>query len=245
LKKSIEIPELVLPDIPGMIKEAVDDLPKPENGKSVTVEEVTPLIESLVNKAVEEFLPITELIYTEVEKSVSAAVAKLPVAKDGVGVAGAVIDRNNHLVLTLSNGDVKNLGLIVGQDADMKELRQLVKSLVDEIPRPADGLGFDDLSMEYDGHRGFTVKFTRGDQVKEFSFNTPHMIYRGVYRPEDLYEKGDAVTLAGSLWHCNKDGTASKPGDDADWTLAVKRGRDGKESVKTIRDPDKPVNKNG
>lgn len=59
--------------------------------------------------------------------------------------------------------------------------------------------------------------------------------YKGVFAHGE-HEQGDTVTWAGSLWHCNKTGTEAKPGDgSADWTLAVKKGRDGREVVKTER----------
>ena len=59
--------------------------------------------------------------------------------------------------------------------------------------------------------------------------------YKGVFAHGE-HEQGDTVTWAGSLWHCNKTGTKAKPGDgSADWTLAVKKGRDGREVVKTER----------
>lgn len=70
------------------------------------------------------------------------------------------------------------------------------------------------------------------EMVKEL----PIQIYRGVFKSEDPYHHGDTVTWAGSLWHCNVTGTKALPGDgSADWTLAVKKGRDGREVVKTER----------
>ena len=36
--------------------------------------------------------------------------------KDGVGISGAAIESNNHLVLTLSNGDTIDVGVVVGAD---------------------------------------------------------------------------------------------------------------------------------
>lgn len=70
------------------------------------------------------------------------------------------------------------------------------------------------------------------EMVKEL----PIQIYRGVFKSEDPYHQGDTVTWAGSLWHCNVNGTKALPGDgSADWTLAVKKGRDGREVVKTER----------
>lgn len=53
--------------------------------------------------------------------------------------------------------------------------------------------------------------------------------YRGVFAAGSSYDAGDTVTFGGSLWHCNA-ATTDRPGDNADaWTLAVKRGRDGKD----------------
>ena len=69
----------------------------------------------------------------------------------------------------------------------------------------------------------------------ELAKELPIQIYRGVFC-EQTYHQGDTVTWAGSLWHCNKSGTPAKPGDGSpDWTLAVKKGRDGREIVKTER----------
>jgi hypothetical protein len=55
--------------------------------------------------------------------------------------------------------------------------------------------------------------------------------YRGTFQPQagQLYTVGDMVTHAGSMWHCNAD-TVDVPGNGSKcWTLAVKRGRDGKD----------------
>lgn len=58
----------------------------------------------------------------------------------------------------------------------------------------------------------------------------PGLAYCGVFVAGKTYEKGDCVTYAGSLWHCDADATTTRPGDGAPgWTLTVKRGRDGKD----------------
>lgn len=55
--------------------------------------------------------------------------------------------------------------------------------------------------------------------------------FEGVYQEGQSYEKGHLVTWAGSSWHCNA-ATTTKPGDGSkDWTLMVKRGRDGKDGL--------------
>lgn len=52
--------------------------------------------------------------------------------------------------------------------------------------------------------------------------------YQGTHEHGRQYRKGDFVTCAGSLWHANEP-TTQKPGDGSAWSLAVKRGRDGKD----------------
>lgn len=125
--------------------------------------------------------------------------------RDGVGVAGAMLGRAGELMVTLSNGDLLDLGPVLGKD----------------------GLGFDDLVVDYDGERTFIFRFAQGERVKEFPFLMPVMIYRGAFRAQ-AYERGDTVTFGGSLWHCNSE-TRDKPDDGVEaWTRAVRRGRDGK-----------------
>lgn len=93
----------------------------------------------------------------------------------------------------------------------------------------ADGLGFDDLTATFDGHRTITIAYARGATVKTFPLVLPFQRYTGVYVDGKAYSVGDVVTAGGSQWHCNED-TASKPGEGSKaWTLAVKRGRDGKD----------------
>jgi hypothetical protein len=98
-----------------------------------------------------------------------------------------------------------------------------------------DGLGFDDLDVTYDGERGFTLCFARGEQKKEFTFSMPVMLYRNVWK-EGTYERGDVVTFGGSQFHCNRP-TSDKPETSDAWTLCAKRGRDGKDGKPGDRGP--------
>lgn len=94
-------------------------------------------------------------------------------------------------------------------------------------PRGADGFGFKDMDVQFDGERTITLKFERDDEVKEFTFKMPCMIYRGVYTQSQKYEVGDSVTFGGSLWVCKRD-TTDKPNEGNAWQLAAKKGRDSK-----------------
>lgn len=146
--------------------------------------------------------------------------------KDGVGLAGALIDRGGSLILTLTDGTTRDLGPVVGKNgtngepgrdgADGQNGRDGV-----------DGFGFDDLTFDHDGERGFVLRFVKGERTKEFAFQVPMVIDRGVYRAGETYQKGDAVSWGGSLWIAQKE-TAAKPDGGEDWRLSVKRGRDGK-----------------
>ncbi len=123
--------------------------------------------------------------------------------------------------------------------SDVGALRERVAVLETraQVPGPAgvdgkdgaDGLGFDDLDVEFDDERTVQFKFTRGDVQKSWPVEFPFMRYHGVFADGLTYEKGDVVTWGGSTWHANEQ-TATKPGDGSKaWTLVVKRGRDGRD----------------
>lgn len=229
----IKIPEFPeLPDFSKMVQELV------KSQFEVSVQELTPVVEERAPD-IEELLPHLEKLVSQavsgypqlIAEMIAKEVQKFPTAKDGVGLAGALIDRNNNLIVTFTDGGSKNLGSVVGKDADMDLLSTRVDQLVSAIPVPKDGLGFDDLTVDYDQARTFSLKFARGSEVKQFTFKVPVMIYQGVYQIGEKYQVGDVVTWAGGMWHCNLD-TENKPGDgNPEWTLAVKRGRSAKEPV--------------
>jgi hypothetical protein len=57
-------------------------------------------------------------------------------------------------------------------------------------------------------------------QVREFK-------YVGTWEAEQQYERGNFVTAAGSVWHCEQANKNQRPGNGGpQWVLCVKRGRD-------------------
>lgn len=197
---AVDLPEAPeLPDIGAMVSEAVAEavaaLPAPEpgqDGKGVAIDDVAPLIAEAVEKAVKE----------------------IPPAKDGIGLAGAMIDRDGNLVVTLTNGETKQLGPVVGKDAEPAQPGR-------------DGLGFEDLEFITDDDGRPVAKFQRGDIVKSIAL--PCIIDRGPYRATEAYQKGDAVSYGGSMWIAQED-TTEKPDGGKGWRLAVKKGRDGRDT---------------
>lgn len=212
VKSSIEaLPAPALPELPdfrAIVDEAVKALPAAAPGKDADMDAIRAFIEEAVDKAV----------------------AALPEAKDGVGLAGAFITRGGTLTLTLTDGSTRDLGQVVGADADMAAIEAAIKTMVDAIPRPRNGVdavGFDDMDLVLNEEGAF-LNFARGEKVK--SFRLPIVIDRGVFKEGSNYHKGDGVTWGGSFWIAQKD-TKDKPDAGGDgWRLAVKKGRDGKDN---------------
>lgn len=183
-----------------MIAQAVARIPAPKDGTSVTVDDVAPLISEAVEKAV----------------------ASIPAPKDGVGLAGAVIGREGNLIVTLTDGQTRDLGPVVGRDG------------IDAKGDPGrDALQLTDFDSALSEDGRFLILSLESDDLKvTHELQLPTMIYRGVFKDGGAYLPGDMVTWAGSLWHCDAE-TSDKPGEGAkSWTLAAKKGRDGKDAPK-------------
>lgn len=91
-----------------------------------------------------------------------------------------------------------------------------------------DGLGFDDLSVDFDGDRTILLKFECGQQRKTFPIQLPYLKYEGLYQENRAYVRGDVVTWGGNMWYCGDTDTISRPGASKSWQLCVKRGAEGK-----------------
>lgn len=140
--------------------------------------------------------------------------------KDGADVIDAMIDREGNLVFTMSDGRMKNVGLVVGRDGEAGK----------DGAKGADGrdgFGFEDLALDIREDGAF-LRFMRGEQTKEFRL--PIVIDRGVFKEGSSYQHGDGVTWGGSFWIA-QDETAEKPDSGKGWRLAVKKGRDGKDGI--------------
>lgn len=94
----------------------------------------------------------------------------------------------------------------------------------------ADGLGFDDLSIDFDGDRTLSFNFVRGNVRKSFPVALPFQRYQGTYQEGYPYVVGDVVTSGGNAWHCQQP-TTLRPGESVNaWRLMVRKGRDGKDA---------------
>jgi integrin beta 3 len=104
------------------------------------------------------------------------------------------------------------------------------RSIQGEQGRPGrDGMQLEDFELEAkDGGRFLALVLKRGDTVVRREIRTDMMIERGIWT-EGAYLKGDCVTYAGSMFVAECD-TSDKPERGKGWRLAIKRGRDGKDT---------------
>jgi hypothetical protein len=246
-------------DESAIVEKVMSQIVMPQDGKSVTVDDVAPLIDELVTKRV----------------------AEIPAPKDGKdGVDGKDVD------IEYVRSQIENAVAAIpkpenGKDADPQAIREMVLAEVAKIPVPADGksVTIDDVTpvlevavsrwaVDFErrahdvlqtaverlpkpkdgekgdpGNDGFGIDefvqrgdrtvvaiYKRGDETIEQEFKFPAVIDRGVFKSGSDYEQGDGVTYGGSFWIAQKD-TSDIPGNSDAFRLAVKRGRDGKDAT--------------
>jgi hypothetical protein len=73
------------------------------------------------------------------------------------------------------------------------------------------------------------VKVLRGIDTRTTTIESRSWLkYRGVWTEQEQYNEGDLATDHGSLWFARRS-TRTRP-PSADWQLAAKRGRDGRDA---------------
>lgn len=214
------------------IDDAIKEIPVPQNGRdgqngaSVTLADVQPILADAIKQVNER-----------AETVLSAAVAAIPVPSngkdgtngkdgergekglDGAGLAGAMIDRDGALQVTFTNGEVKNLGPVVGRNGDDGK----------------DGLSLDAFELEYlpESHE-IQLKATAAGRVKELRYPAGGIRPAGYWREGTKAEAGEAWVHDGSLWIARKS-TPTKPSTGMDdWIIAARKGRDGERGAKGI-----------
>ncbi|HHR5552155.1 TPA: phage gp6-like head-tail connector protein [Klebsiella aerogenes] len=197
-----------LPDIAAMVSEAVTAIPAPRDGKSVTVDDVTPVLQELVSKAIAEipapkdgkdFDPAT--LKQAVEEAVSEAVAAIPTPMDGKSV-------------TLEDVQPMIQELVSASMPDLPDVESMVKEAIASLPAAEPGKdgedGRDALALEI-------LPFI--DEEKSYPRGSYATHNGGLWR---AYEKTHGMRG----WECLVDGVAGidiQRSEQRSFTLAVNR----------------------
>lgn len=255
--KSVTL-EDVAPLIDTAVKEAFAAIPAPKDGESVDMDVVKATIEAAVKTAVAAIpapAPGKDADPAEVEKMVKAAVAEIPPAKDGKSVsveevAAMVAEQVAKAVAEIKlpepkdGRDALDIEIMPAIDEEKSYPRGLYATHRGGLWKSwkqtkgmvgweciVDGVFKTVVAQEDDRNFNFIAEKSSGS-IAKLPFYVPAMVYKRVYQDGKTYKKGDTVTWAGSMWHCDED-TTEKPGDGSKhWTLAAKRGRDGNPKVK-------------
>lgn len=195
-------------------RNGVDGTPG-RDGTSVTVKDIEGLVKSEVRNWTES-LPIPK---DGKDGKDGAPGERGEKGADGIGFAGAMIDRDGNLMATLSNGEVKNLGPVVGRDGK----------------NGTDGIGFDSFEIEYipETHE-IAIKAMAAGRTKELRHPAGGIRPAGYWREGTRAKAGEAWTHDGSLWIATKDTNAKPETGGADWVIGARRGRDGERGQKGL-----------
>lgn len=188
---------------------------------NVPVDDIAPMVHEAVNKAIES-LPKPEPVDYEVVKGfVTEVFQAIELPKDGKNAVDLevlpAIDAEKSYprgTYALHNGGLwRSCEKTVG----MRGWECVV-------------CGVADIAIEQgDDPRQVTVSLSKSDGHRvEKQFVFPVLIDCGVYKDEQVYRKGDGVSLSGSFWIAQVDSPAGRPGTTSDWRLSVKKGRDGR-----------------
>lgn len=219
-----------------IIDDAVKAIPVPkdgkdgvdgQDGKSISVDDFMPTINEAIKSMNET-----------AQASIDAAIKAIPIPKDGkdgvdgskgdpgekgadgLGLAGAMIDRDGALMITMTNGEVKSLGQVVGKNGtDGKD--------------GIDGIGLDSFELEYiDEMHEIAVKASCAGRVKELRYPAGGIRPAGYWREGTKAKAGEAWVHDGSTYFCIKDTSGKPETKSSDWIIGARRGRDGERGQK-------------
>jgi hypothetical protein len=193
-----------------------------KDGASVTVDDVLPLVSSAVESALAS--------WPKPQDGKDGANGEN--GKDGIDGKSFTAEDAEPIIQRAIERHVDAWALSFERRAS-----DVLQRAIDRMPAPKDGkdgengkdgIGFDDVRVDYDGERGFSIVFEKDGREIRHDVRVPAVIDRGVYKSDAAYEKGDGVTHQGSYWIAQSESPASAPGMSDGWRLAVKKGRDGR-----------------
>ena len=183
---------------------ALEAAPKPEDGKSVTVEDVQPMIADLVGKAV----------------------AAIPRAKDGRDAAHLEVLPSIDMAKSYDRGTyARHAGGLWRSFETTHEMRGW-----ECIVR---GIQSFDVQDDGNRMIILAGTLSDGTDIGK-AIKYPVLLDQGVYRSDSTYERGDVVSYGGSMWIAQVEQPKAAPGLSEEWRLSVKRGAPGKSGTPAV-----------
>ncbi|HAT3749154.1 TPA: phage gp6-like head-tail connector protein [Klebsiella oxytoca] len=213
-KELPDINQLVNDAVSGAVKQITESIRIPEDGKSVTVEELRPLVEEVVSASLPE--PV------DIEKLAEDVAANIPSPEPGCDGKDALSIELEPFIdekKSYPRGTYATHNGGLWRSHEKTHGMRGWECIVDGVSK---------VDIKQDNQRTFSISLERASGTVEVkSFDVPVTIYRDVFKAGTEYQPGDTVTWGGSMWHCNEP-TTDKPGETGSkgWTLAVKKGRD-------------------
>ena len=213
-KEFPDINQLVNDAVTGAVKQITESIRIPEDGKSVTVEELRPLVEEVVSASLPE--PV------DIEKLAEDVAANIPSPEPGCDGKDALSIELEPFIdekKSYPRGTYATHNGGLWRSHEKTHGMRGWECIVDGVSK---------VDIKQDNQRTFSISLERASGTVEVkSFDVPVTIYRDVFKTGTEYQPGDTVTWGGSMWHCNEP-TTDKPGETGSkgWTLAVKKGRD-------------------
>lgn len=217
LPKAPELPDFsqsIADAAESAVKQALESLPKPKDGKSVSAEDLRSLVEEVVSASLPE--PV------DVEKLAENVAANIPIPEpgsDGKDALSIELEPCIDETKSYPRGTYATHNGGLWRSHEKTHGMRGWECIVD---------GVSNVDIKQDNQRTFSISLQRASGAIEVkSFDIPVTIYRDVFKAGTEYQPGDTVTWGGSMWHCNEP-TTDKPGETGSkgWTLAVKKGRD-------------------
>lgn len=220
-------------DKDALVKEVLALIPTPANGKdgadgkSLSIDDVRPMLDDAVKAMQSSAQAVLQDVIKAIPAPKDGADGKDgsdgkdgdrgEKGADGLGLAGAMIDRDGALQITLTNGQVKSLGVVVGKDGK----------------NGIDGVSFDSFELEYlpESHE-MSVKASAGGRTKELRYPAGGIRPAGYWREGTKAQAGEAWVHDGSLWIAVKDCQSKPATNDDGWIIAARKGRDGERGQK-------------
>jgi hypothetical protein len=141
---------------------------------------------------------------------------------------GATRERLGHKLVDLHRRTYRSeLAQLAAALVTAERNRAQIMRRLEAFPQLGESVPAVGLAVEYDGERGFIIKTGGG---RSFRFSLPAIIWRGLWRADTKYERGDAVTYDGSLWITTEDSPAHEPGKGPQWRVAAMKGRNGRDA---------------